>query len=604
MFDLIKPASMKRSRITLLMILFSVYCSGQDPGWLTPYEKSGKRETPRYPETVEFCKRLADASPLVTLVSFGTTSRGRDLEMLIVDGNGSSDPISMRESGKLLVLIQACIHPGECEGKDAGLMLIRDIVIDRKFPELLDHVSILFIPIFNADGHERFGPANRINQNGPEETGWRVTANNLNLNRDFLKADAPEMQAWLKMFHYWMPDFFIDTHTTDGADYQYVLTYLMEISGSMDEGLTEWSVNSFLKPMASGMERLGIPVTRYVELRNWNDLKSGLVYDVSPPMLSQAYTSLLNRPGLLIETHMLKPYDQRVGATYECIRISLGILNREFRNLKERIRQADDYASGREFREKPFPLKFETLMNDSVILDFKGIGFELVQSKVTGEPYYHYTGEERTFPLPLFGNVQPARFTRLPEAYIVPVEWKAVIDRLEMHGIRFYKLKHDTTLRISTWKLSEPKWQQNPYEGRHSLTSFQATEMFIEKTFPAGSAVVDLAQPSVRVIAHMLEPFGNGSLLSWGFFDAVFEQKEYAERYVLEPMAAKMLEENPELRKEFEQKKQEDSIFASNGYLILRWFYNKSPYWDNVKDIYPVGKITDRQILEGLIRDP
>jgi len=170
--------------------------------------------------------------------------------------------------------VQACIHPGESEGKDAMLMLLRDMVIDKKNTHLLDHISILFIPVFNVDGHERFGPYNRINQNGPKEMGWRVTANNLNLNRDFLKAETPEMKAWLKMFNKWLPDFFIDTHTTDGADYQYVLTYLMEIFGNMDDGLTNWCKNRFLPDMTGKMESRGFPVFPYIGFRDWHNPKA------------------------------------------------------------------------------------------------------------------------------------------------------------------------------------------------------------------------------------------------------------------------------------------------------------------------------------------
>jgi hypothetical protein len=218
------------SRILSVAFVFIFISSfAQFEEWETFFELSGKKETPRYKETMDFCKRLEKKSRWVHMTSFGKSAMERDLPLMIIDNQGLSDPNAVHASGKVVLLIQACIHPGEPEGKDAGLMLVRDLVIGNKFPGLLDHVSVLFIPIFNVDGHERFGPFNRINQNGPQEMGWRVTANNLNLNRDFLKADAPEMQAWLNMFNTWMPDFFIDSHTTDGADYQYVLTYQMEI---------------------------------------------------------------------------------------------------------------------------------------------------------------------------------------------------------------------------------------------------------------------------------------------------------------------------------------------------------------------------------------
>jgi murein tripeptide amidase MpaA len=591
-----------RSIPVIFFLLAILTCPAQDTTWQTYYEQSGKKQTPRYGQTIEFCRRLDRASPMVTFTSFGKSAQGRDLPLLIIDRQGLSDPASIRKSGRLILLIQACIHPGECEGKDAGLMLVRDMMIFKKYPGLLDHVSVLFIPIFNTDGHEQFGPFNRINQNGPEEMGWRVTATNLNLNRDYLKADAPEMQAWLHMFHAWMPDFFIDTHTTDGADYQYVLTYMMELGGDMDPGLIDWSRNSFLKPLLSHLEDAGISVTRYVELKDWNNLKSGLVSAVSPPMLSQAYTSILNRPGFLIETHMLKPYDLRVQATYECLKTGLEILNRESATLQTLVKQADQSSSGRDFRAADFTLRYRIDFQDSTLVDFKGIGFEILKSDITGQNYYRYTGQKKEMQLAFFGTNRPWFVTRLPEAYIVPVEWQDIIYRLELHGIRMYRLEKDTTLEISTWKFSNPKWQLNPYEGRHQLTGFDMTAITVRKTFRKGSVIVDLAQPSVRLIAQLLEPRGNGSLLNWGFFDAIFEQKEYAEQYVMEPLAKKMLEKDPALKSEFEKKKQEDSSFASNPYLILRWFYSKSPYWDQGKDVYPVGELFDRSAVNGLIK--
>jgi len=585
--------------LSIIFVLLSFTSIAQVDEWATFYELSGNKETPRYRETMDYCKRLEMNSKWVHLTSFGKSGEGRNLPLMIIDNRGLTDPTAIKASGKLVLLIQACIHPGECEGKDAGLMLIRDIVIHKKFPGLLDHISILFIPIFNVDGHERFGPYNRINQNGPREMGWRVSANNLNLNRDYLKADSPEMQAWLKMFNDWMPDFFIDSHTTDGADYQYVLTYQMELYGDMDPGLTEWSKNIFLTDWSTQLEEAGFPVFPYIEFRNWHDPESGIEFSVGPPMLSQVYTSLRNRPGLLLETHMLKPYQQRVSATYEAMKVTLGILGKESGNLKRMIRQADENVAGMDFRNSPFPLRFETL-SDSTMVNFLGIDYKKLKSEITGEDYYQYGKTKSTFRIPVFNKTKPVSFARLPEAYIIPAEWKTVIERLELHGIKVKRLSKDTTLTITTWKFSNPKWQSNPFEGRHPLTAFESKEITVSRDFQAGSAIVDMAQPGAKIIVHLLEPKGNGSFLYWGLFDAIFEQKEYAENYIMEMMATKMLAEDPSLRTEFEKKKTGDTVFAKNPNSILNWFYSKTPYWDSHKDVYPIGKIFDRKCVDGL----
>lgn len=598
---------MKNLKLSSVCILFTISMYSQQTNWLTDYEKSGRTETPRYKETLDYCRRLDSASSLITFISFGKSAQGQDLPLLIMDKEGLSDPEKIHDSGRLLLLIQACIHPGECEGKDAGLMLFRDLMLNQQssassYPlsGLLDHVSIIFIPIFNADGHERFGPYNRINQNGPKEMGWRVTANNLNLNRDFLKADTPEMQAWLKMFNNWMPDFFIDTHTTDGADYQYVLTYLMEIYGDMDQPLTDWSKEVLIPEMKKKMEQTGFPVFPYVDFRRWHDPRSGLITEVAPPMLSQGYTALRNRPGLLIETHMLKPYQLRVNATYQCILACLETLNHENVNLRMLITKADQFVSGEEFLQLPFPLRFETLKSDSLMTDFKGVEYTEEKSAISGGSWFKYSSIPANFKLPYFCRSEVTDSTRLPYAYIIPAEWKTVVDRIRIHGIRVRTLNKATIISITTFRFKNPKWQVNPYEGRHAMTNIEYDEIIENRWFPAGSVIVEVMQPAGRIIPHMLEPRGNGSYLYWGFFDAIFEQKEYAESYVLEKMASEMLAVNPDLQMEFEIKKSADTAFAKNPQSILNWFYSKSPYIDNRKGIYPVGKIFNREILNSL----
>ncbi len=573
--------------------------------WQTVYEKSATLETPRYQQTIEYCRKLANGSKMITYTSFGRSPQGRDLPLLILDRDGLSDPAAIHAAGRTVLLVEACIHAGECEGKDAGLMLIRDLAIHaagvtNQPTALLDHVTVLFIPIFNVDGHERFGPYNRINQNGPREMGWRTTANNLNLNRDFLKADAPEMQAWLQMFNKWMPDFFIDSHTTDGADYQYVLTYLMEIYGDMDPGLTAWTRDIFIDQMQKHLKSGGYPIFPYVDYRNWHDPRSGLITEVAPPMLSQGYTALRNRPGLLIETHMLKPYKQRVEATYECMLTTIELLNKESKTLNALVRKADDFVSSEAFLKESFPLHFETSKTDSTMTDFLGVEYTAIKSKVSGGDWFVYSNKPATYKIPYFFSAKPVVSVKLPYAYIIPGEWKAVIDRLKIHGIRVTEIPEEVTIKVNVCHFKNPKWQAIPYESHHPMTNIDFDETEETRTFPAGSVLVSVMQPAGRIIPHILEPKGNGSYVYWGFFDASFEQKEYGESYVIEKMAAEMLARDPALKNEFDQKKSADTAFANNPQIILNWFYNKSPFVDGKKGFYPVGKIFDRAVFENL----
>jgi len=581
-------------------VLLTLKIAAQNNSLQTYYEASACMETPRYNETIEFCKKLEAFSPLLHYTIFGKSPQGRDLPLIIADKNKNFTTEKVKASGNAVILIQACIHAGEPDGKDAGLMLLRDIVTKKEMLLLLDHVTILFIPIFNVDGHERFSKYNCINQNGPAEMGWRTTAQNLNLNRDFIKADAPEMQAWLKLFNEWLPDFFVDCHVTDGADYQYSLTYGLELLGDMMPDLTKWTQEIYLKQVDSMMVKKDMPIIPYVEFRNWHDPRSGLVSWVSPPMLSQGYTAIQNRPGLLIETHMLKDYKIRVTATYEMLKNTLIILNKQYKFLKNIEAETDLLVASSKFREKEMPLDFNP-GKDSVMIDFLGYDYESMKSDVSGGTWFKYNNKKPvTFKVPYFNKQIPYTFAKLPEAYIIPPEWTDVIARLAWHGIKYRTLTQETSIAITSYKFKDVKWSNKPYEGRTKVQSLDYDEVNESRTFPAGSVLIDMNQRTARVIAYLFEPRANDSFVKWGFFNTIFEQKEYSESYVMEDMSRKMLKDDPKLQTEFDLKKASDTAFAKNPDAILNWFYSKTPYWDSKYNVYPVGKIMGRNIIDKL----
>jgi len=598
---------MKGKMSPVKRLFFLLLCLMSIPGfasdWKTRYEKSGYLETADYDETVSYCKRLAVLRPFLKFTDFGTSPQEFRLPLLIADKEGLFTPEEIRASGRLILLIQAGIHPGESEGRDAGMMLFRDMAVYGKYKHLLEHVSILFIPVFNVDGDHRFGPYNRINQNGPKEMGWRVTARNLNLNRDYMKARAPEMRLWLKLFHAWLPDFFIDCHTTDGADYQYVLTYGLEIFGNMDPRLTQWQKEVYLPYVKRQMGRRGILIHPYVSFRRWHDPRSGLREFAGPPMLSHGYTAIQNRPGLLIETHMLKPYKPRVESTYQMIRFTLELLNKEYAGLQILNLKADEFTASPEFRKEKLPVKFKTSDEEPVMVTFKGVAYDVETSDLTGGPWIKYHPDKpMTYELPMYNQVLPDVEVALPEAYIVPAEWTDVIENLELHGIRIIRLSKPARVRIKSYKFKNCEWRSRPFEGCHVLSSFDVDDIEEERLFPAGSAVVPTEQRTARVIAHLLEPEARDSFVYWGFFNTVFEQKEYAETYVMEKMAREMLEQDPSLKARFEKFLEENPEVRNQQWEMLNWFYMRSPYRDDRKDVYPVGKIYDLKILKTLSR--
>ncbi len=583
---------MKKSIILILFLLLIVSLSAQKADLTTFYEKSGYKETPRYDETIEYCKKLENASPWVKYEHFGISPQHRELPLLIIDKKRNFTEEAVHRSGNAVLLVQACIHAGEPEGKDAGFTLLRDIISQPKMAALLDHVTILFIPILNVDGHERFGKYNRINQNGPVEMGWRTTANNLNMNRDFVKADAQETKDWIKLYNKWLPDFFIDCHTTDGADYQYVITYGLETNGNTDVALANWQKNVYLNQITPMMNKSGNPIFPYVMFRNWHDPRSGLRSGATPPMLSQGYTIARNRPGLLIETHMLKDYKTRVEGTYKMIENTLRILNVEYQNLQKLIKDADNYCSSDEFRKTPFALNFKNSMTDSIMVDYLGVEYTVEKSDLTGGEWFKYNNKKpTTFKIPYFNKVYATDSTLLPKAYIIGPEWSDVIERIKIHGIKTEVLQEPKTMKVQSYRFKNMKWAETSYEGRQQLTAFDMENIEEERTYPAGSVIVPMNQATAKIIACIFEPKASGSFVSWGFFNAIFEQKEYTESYVMETMARQMMLDNPELKKEFELKKATDVEFAKDPRAILNWFYSKSPYWDNRLNVYPVGRI-------------
>jgi Zinc carboxypeptidase len=563
------------------------------PEWQTWAEKTDYRETPRYEETMAYSRRLDAASPLIRLESFGQSGEGRSLPLLIAAEGETFTPEAARRAGKAVVLIQACIHAGEPDGKDAGLALLRDIAVTKTRTGLLDKVVVLFIPIYNTDGHERSSPYNRINQNGPAEMGWRATTAGLNLNRDYMKADAPETRAWLRLWANWNPDLFIDCHVTDGADYRYNITYQFEHHENVPAPVMAWQRAAFEGRIVPATEAAGNILSPYLEFRDNRDLTQGIDSFLSTPRFSTGYTPVRNRPGLLIETHMLKEYRPRVRGTYDLLRFTLEEVNRDTEALLKAVRQADEQVSAEGQKYDPsrsYPLQF-ALTDKSVPFQLKGVESRTEVSDVSGAVRVIFGTKPVDLTVPLYDETRVTAKASTPLYYIVPPQWKDVITVLAAHGLRLQRLAATATIEVESYRFSEAKWAERPFEGR-VMPSFKTTAIREKRVFPAGSVLVPLAQPGAHVAMHLLEPEAPDSFVAWGFFNTVFEQKEYGEDYVLEKLAREMMAKDPGLRREFEQRLMSDPKFAASSRERLRFFYERSPYWDPQLNLYPVGRIT------------
>lgn len=591
----------------LLVVLASFPVLGQSdagiipPEWQTKAESTDYKQTWRYDETIAYAKKLDLASPLIKYVTYGRSGEGRDMPLLIAASGMAFTPELARKQGKAIVLIQAGIHAGEIDGKDAGLALLRDIAITKTRLDLLKDVVIVFEPIYNVDGHENFNPYMRINQNGPDEMGFRGNANNLNLNRDYMKADAPETRAWLKLWNQWKPDLFIDCHVTDGAEFQYNLTYEYAHFQEVSPAIKAWMDEHFDGNVVPQVEKEGNLMTHYVEFAG-REVTSGVATFIATPRYATGYTPLRNRAGLLIETHVYKPYRSRVRGTYDILRYTIEEVAKAKTSLLVANVTADmqtiDRAKVRPTTLVPtngnaetfqFPLKLG-VTNKATQINFKGTEYKLEDSTISNSKRIVYGTAPLNITIPKFDEGKVTASVAPPLAYIIPPQYKDVIDVLGVHGIQYEILKKRTIVEVESYKLTEPKWSPTSFENRITLTAKQAayTE---NRTFAAGSIIVRLDQEPAAVAIHLLEPNGPDSFLYWGFFNSIFEQKEYGESYILEKLAREMLEKDPKLQEEFDRNLLEPN-FARSPQARLRFFYERSPYFLNQKvGIYPVGRI-------------
>jgi hypothetical protein len=586
-----------------------------DAQWLTPAEKSCYATTPDYDDTMAYLRRLqAAAAGQVKIAGFGKTGEGRELDIVIASRDGVFDPAAIHAAKRPIVLVQNSIHAGEMDGKDACLALLRDMVINKSKAALLDRAVFVFIPMYNADGHERRSPYNRINQDGPAEVGWRGNGTNLNLNRDYLKADAPETRAFMAMFHYWLPDFFVDDHVTDGADYQYDVTFTIDDGPNLPAGTVKWVddvATPTLEKYVDAHGHLAFPT--YINLVNDNDPAQGLGFNDDPPRFSTGYVVLEGRPGMLVELHMLKDYKTRVTGNYEILAGLMELMNSHADKVIALNAAADKGAEAlgaHPLSDEKFPLALGWGGQTTPVL-FRGYKYTRELSAVSGVMWVKYSHEPWNVSLPMQTGYKVTAEAAPPAAYIIPEQWTDVIGVLAAHQVQMERTTKAWAGNVETYQCAGMEWQEPPFEGRHPTFNGEATHdpgkfgscVLIQQkmSFPAGSAVVRLNQRLSKVAMEWLEPAAPDSAMQWGFFDSIFEQKEYGEAYVLESLAREMMAKGPKLKEEFEKKIASDPAFAGNATARLEFFYERSPWFAaNRVGLYPVGRLSNVEQLGAL----
>jgi hypothetical protein len=557
-----------------------------DP-WITPSERTGLTASPNYEDTRAWLEKLDAASPLIRMETFGKSPEGRDLLVVYASKDGAQfDP------KKPVLLVQAGIHPGEIDGKDAGMMLLRDIAFHGK-ETLLDHVNLVFVPIFSVDGHEHVSPYSRPNQRGPVIQGWRHTAQNLNLNRDYGKLDAPEMRAMIGLINRVKPDLYMDIHVTDGEDYQYDITYgwagyLGDFARS--RATSAWLDNSYLPATQAGLKAAGHIPGQLVFALDDRAPKKGLGASPASLRYSNGYGDAARIATVLVENHSLKPYRQRVLGTYVLLERSLKILAEDGAAL--RAAEAQDRAVRPAVVEANFGTGFGGGAGKPLrTVSFLGVRYETYDSPATGGKEVRWLGKPDPTPwsLPLYAAEPQLRLTPA-KAYWISSAKPDVIERLRIHGVTMETLTAPRAVSVDMIRFASPKIAAHASEGHVEIDAGPVTHETRTVTWPAGSVRVPTDQPLGELITLLLEPQSDESFFAWGMFPEVLQRVEYIEGYALAPLAEKMLAADPKLKAEFEAKLAADPKFAADPDARLGWFYQRTPYYDDHYKLYPVGR--------------
>ena len=555
--------------IYFLVIAFNNLTTQSFP---TTFEKSNGKQTATYFECIDYYKALAQSYPAIKILAGDTTDAGYPLHVVLFSPDRKFNTTNWHKQHRVVILVNNGIHPGEPDGIDASMMLLRDLAQGKlKAPQ---NVVLAVIPVYNIGGSLNRNSYSRVNQNGPESYGFRGNAENLDLNRDFIKADSKNAFAFEKIFHQLNPDIFIDNHVSDGADYQHTMTVLTTQHNKLEGELGDFLHDIFEPSLFEGMQQKNWPMCPYVNFEE-SSLSEGWEAFYDPPRYSSGYAALFETIAFVPETHMLKPYADRVKATYAFMQTV----------VEQASKFGDDIITKRNKsletikKQKEFPLswKVDSSKFDNII--FKGYDTSMLISAITGLPRYYYNHSKPFEKQIKFYNYYiPSISIQKPKAYIVPQGWHRVIDRLKLNNVIMRQLIKDTTIQVEYYKTEDYKSIPKAYEGHHRNYNIQLTTHYDSINFLKGDYIIYTGQYADRYIVETLEPFGDDSFFSWNFFDAVLQRKEYYSDYRWEDVAEDYLKQHPEVKNQLEEKKKTDTAFTNSAQQQLYFVYTHSPY--------------------------
>lgn len=551
------------------------------------FEKTNGLESATYFEAIDWYKNLDKKSPQVYVKEMGMTDAGYPLHLVLISNDAKFDPVLWHKQNKVVILINNGIHAGEPDGIDASMLLVRDIIQHKII--LPDNVALGVIPVYNIGGCLNRSGYSRVNQNGPKEYGFRGSAQNLDLNRDFTKCDSKEAKVFVQIFQMMDPDILVDNHVSDGADYQHTMTLLTSQYDKLGSGLGAWVRDHFEPQLYQSMSEKKWDMVPYVDFAA-NDVNKGLVIFYDPPRFSSGYAALFQTIGFVPETHMLKPFKDRVLATYAFMQtlIDKSAANAEALH-KERVQ-----AKAEMLKQKEWPLNWTLDTSRSTTVNFKGYEKGYKTSEATGmQRMFYDRSKPFTKQVPFYNTFNQANTVAVPKAYIIPHGWNAVVDLMKLNHVTVKEIAHDTFINVVTYHIKDYKSTSRPNEKHHKNSNVEISTTTQSIRFLKGDYFIETAQPAKRYIIEMLEPTGDDSFFAWNFFDAILQQKEGYSDYRWEDVAGDLIKNNPELKAKLDEKKKQDEKFAASSASQLEFIYKNSPYYEPVHNRYPVFKLME-----------
>ncbi|MET0635359.1 MAG: M14 family metallopeptidase [Chitinophagaceae bacterium] len=573
-----------RLSVLLVFMFVSGFVNGQVP--TTRFERSDSTQTPTYQEIIDWWRNMDEESSMVKMLTMGITDAGYPLNLVIVSGNSDTDLGLIRRRNKRIILINNGIHPGEPDGIDASMLLVRDIVIGKY--KLPSNIALAIIPVYNIGGCLNRSADYRVDQNGPEEFGFRGNSENYDLNRDFIKADSKDARAFAEIFHLLDPDVFVDNHVSDGADYQHVMTLLTSQHNKLGGVMGEFMYKRFEPGIWENMKQKGYDLIPYVNFWGSSKVEDGWQEFWDSPRYGSGYASLFNCFAFVPETHMLKPYGQRVHSTYA---LMLSFI--EFTSANsEQIRATREAAKRATISASSFPVRWKADRSASRSITFRGFESGYRNSDISGLPRLYYDrNKPYTKEIPFYDGYTATDEIKKPKAYIIPQGWWKVIELLKLNKVRMQAFRSDTTIEVEVYHIEDFKAGARPYEGHHMNTEVKVRTSIEKVRYRKGDFLVPMNQAANRFLIETLEPQAEDSYFAWNFFDPILSQKEGYSAYSFEDIAADYLKQNPELRKQLEEKKAGDSSFANNASAQLNYVYQNSIWFEPAYLRYPVTRI-------------